>query len=151
MGTTARLVCRKMTVDDAEAVAALDLKSFGEFDSWSTEYFFYAAQNERAEFLVVEADRKIVACAGADIFEDAAEIVSFAVDPDKRNQGIGTKLLAKLIEVVKNRGASVFILEVRPSNKAAIKLYENFGFEIVDREENYYYDEDAWIMAKEIL
>ena len=62
MGTTARLVCRKMTVDDAEAVAALDLKSFGEIDSWSTEYFFYAAQNERAEFLVVESDRKIVAC-----------------------------------------------------------------------------------------
>ena len=151
MGTTARFVCRKMTVDDAEAVAVLDLKSFGEIDSWSTEYFFYAAQNERAEFLVVESAGKIVACAGADIFVDAAEIVSFAVDPDKRNQGIGTKLLAKLIEVVKNRGASVFILEVRPSNKVAIKLYEKFGFEIVDREENYYWDEDAWIMAKEIL
>lgn len=151
MGTTARLVCRKMTVDDAEAVAALDLKSFGEIDSWSTEYFFYAAQNERAEFLVVETAGKIVACAGADIFADAAEIVSFAVDPDRRNQGIGTRLLAKLIEVVKNRGATVFILEVRPSNKVAIKLYEKFGFQIVDREENYYWDEDAWIMAKEIL
>ena len=151
MGTTARLVCRKMTVDDAEAAAALDLKSFGEIDSWSTEYFFYAAQNERAEFLIVEEHGKIIACAGADIFADAAEIVSFAVDPDRRNQGIGTKLLETLIETVKKRGATVFILEVRPSNKIAIKLYEKFGFEIVDREENYYYDEDAWIMAKEIL
>ena len=151
MGTTARLACRKMTIADADSVAALDLKSFGDSDAWSAEYFFYAAQNERAEFLVVESDRKIVACAGADIFADAAEIVSFAVDPDRRNQGIGTRLLAKLIEVVKNRGASVFILEVRPSNKVAIKLYEKFGFQIVDREENYYWDEDAWIMAKEIL
>ncbi|MBR4382196.1 MAG: ribosomal protein S18-alanine N-acetyltransferase [Selenomonadaceae bacterium] len=151
MGTTARLVCRKMTVDDAEAAAALDLKSFGEVDAWSADYFFYAAQNERAEFLIVEEHGKIIACAGADIFADAAEIVSFAVDPDRRNQGIGTKLLETLIETVKKRGATVFILEVRPSNKIAIKLYEKFGFEIVDREENYYYDEDAWIMAKEIL
>ena len=151
MGTTARLACRKMTIDDADAVAALDLKSFGDADSWSAEYFFYAAKNEHAEFLVVEADGKIVACAGADIFTDAAEVVSFAVDPDKRRQGIGTKLLAALIEAVKNRGASLLILEVRPSNKIAIKLYEKFGFQIVDREENYYFDEDARIMAREIF
>ena len=151
MGTTARFACRKMTTADADEVAALDLKSFGDADSWSAEYFFYAAQNEHAEFLVVETDGKIVACAGADIFTDAAEIVSFAVDPDRRNQGIGTKLLMSLLEAVKRRGATFVILEVRPSNKTAIRLYEKFGFQIVDREENYYFDEDAWIMAREIF
>ena len=151
MGTTARVTCRKMTVADADAAAALDLKSFGEIDSWTAEYFFYAAQNERSEFLVAEANGKIIACAGADIFTDAAEIVSFAVDPDKRRLGIGTKLLATLIETVKQRGATILILEVRPSNSTAIKLYEKFGFQIVDREENYYWDEDAWIMAREIF
>ena len=127
------------------------MKSFGETDSWSAEYFFYAAQNERSEFLVVEADGKIIACAGADLFTDAAEIVSFAVDPDKRRLGIGTRLLATLIETVKQCGATFLILEVRPSNTTAIKLYEKFGFQIVDREENYYCDEDAWIMAREIF
>ncbi len=151
MGTTARLACRKMTIADADAAAALDLKSFGDADAWSAEYFFYAAQNERAEFLVAEADGKIIACAGADIFTDAAEIVSFAVDPDRRHEGIGTQLLTSLLDAVKRRGATLIILEVRPSNKTAIRLYEKFGFQIVDREENYYFDEDAWIMAREIF
>ena len=142
-----RITLRKLLREDAEAAAALDLKSFGERDAWTSDYFFYAAQNEQAEFLVAELDGKLVACIGADIFTDAAEIVSFAVDPDYRRQGIGTKIFSALIESVLKRGATLIILEVRPSNTAAINLYEKFGFQIVDREENYYLDEDAWIMA----
>jgi len=144
-----QIIFRKMLRDDAEAAAALDMKSFGESDAWTSDYFFYAAQNEQAEFLVAECGGELVACIGADIFTDAAEVVSFAVAPDCRRQGIGTKIFSALIETVLKRGATLIILEVRPSNTAAIKLYEKFGFQIVDREENYYLDEDAWIMAKD--
>ena len=144
-----QITFRKLLRDDAEAAAALDLKSFGERDAWTSDYFFYAAQNEQAIFLVAELDGKLVACIGADIFTDAAEIVSFAVDPDCRRQGIGTKIFSALIKSVLKRGATLVILEVRPSNTAAINLYEKFGFQIVDREENYYLDEDAWIMARD--
>lgn len=144
-----QIIFRKMLRDDAEAAAALDMKSFGESDAWTSDYFFYAAQNEQTEFLVAECGGELVACAGADIFTDAAEVVSFAVAPDCRRQGIGTKLFSALIEAVKARGATLMILEVRPSNTVAIKLYEKFGFQIVDREENYYLDEDAWIMARD--
>ena len=144
-----QIIFRKMLRDDADAAAALDLKSFGERDAWTSDYFFYAAQNEQAEFLVAERGGELVACIGADIFTDAAEVVSFAVDPDCRRQGIGTKIFSALIEAVLKRDATLIILEVRPSNTAAIKLYEKFGFQIVDREENYYLDEDAWIMARD--
>jgi ribosomal-protein-alanine N-acetyltransferase len=44
-------------------------------------------------------------------------------------------------------------LEVRPSNQAAIQLYEKFGFGVVSRRKNYYQDnrEDALLMKLEPL
>lgn len=150
MGETSRLTFRKMTTDDADAVAELDFKSFGERDAWSREDFFSAALNKRFEFIVAEKYGKIIACAGAEIFSDgAAEVDSLSVDPDYRRRGIAKILFIKLINAVLKRGATVVVLEVRPSNKAAIKLYDSFGFQIVDRVKNYYGDEDGWIMARE--
>lgn len=149
MGETARLTFRRLTTDDADIAAELDLKCFGVRDACSREYFFSVAQDERREFLVAEKDGKIIACAGAEIANDTAEIESLAVDPDYRRQGIATILLIKLLGAIKRRGATFIILEVRPSNKAAIALYKGFGFQIVEREKDYYWNEDAWIMARD--
>lgn len=149
MGKEARIIFRKLTPADAESAAELDFKSFSKEDSWASEDFFNAAMDEHEEFLVAELDGKIIACAGAEIFPDGAEIESIAVDPDFRRQGIGRRLLAEMIEAILKRGVNLVILEVRPSNKAAIKLYEKFGFEIVERLKNYYPNEDAWVMARE--
>ncbi len=87
--------------------------------------------------------------AGAELDSDTAEIESLAVDPEYRRQGLATILLIKLLGAIKKRGATFIVLEVRPSNKAAIALYKSFGFQIVEREKDYYLDEDAWIMAKD--
>lgn len=149
MGKEARLDFRKLTAADAEAATELDLKCFGAKDACSREYFLDAARDERKEFLIAERDGKIIACAGAEINSDTAEIESLAVDPENRRQGIATILLIKLLGAIKKRGATFIILEVRPSNRAAIELYKGFGFQIVEREENYYEDEDAWIMARD--
>ena len=149
MGETARLIFRKLTPDDADAAAELDLKCFSKRDACSRNYFFQSAQDERKEFIVALRGGKIIACAGAEIYIDTAEIESLAVDPDYRGQGIGKIILIKLIGAIKKRGATFIVLEVRPSNTAAIELYKGFGFEIVEREKNYYFDEDAWIMARD--
>lgn len=149
MGETSRTVFRKLTMDDAEIVAALDLKCFGVKDSFRREDFLVAAQSRQCEYIVGEFDGKIIACAGAAIFKDAAEIETIAVDPEYRRQGVATLLFIELLLAVKERGVKFMVLEVRPSNTAAINLYEGFGFKIVEREENFYGDEDAWIMLKD--
>ncbi len=148
MGEEARTDFRKLTTADAEVAAELDSKCFGR-EACNREYFFHAAQNERREFWVAERDGKIIACAGAELDSDTAEIESLAVDPEYRRQGIATILLIKLLNAIKKRGVSFIVLEVRPSNKPAIALYKSFGFQIVEREKDYYLDEDAWIMAKD--
>lgn len=149
MGETTRLAFRAMTGDDADAVAALDLKCFGTRDSWSRAEFFYAAQDFDTEYIVAERSGKIIACAGAMIESDTAEIQTVAVDPECSGKGIGKMLLIQLILKLKTRGAKFIYLEVRPSNAAAIELYRGFGFEVVDRVENFYGDEDALIMARD--
>ena len=148
MGETARLNFRKLTPEDADVAAELDLKCFGK-DACNRAYFLRSAQDERKEFIVAIKGGKVIACAGAEIFTDSAEIESLTVDPEHRRQGVAKIILIKLIGAIRRRGVSFIILEVRPSNTAAIELYKGFGFEVVEREENYYRDEDAWIMARD--
>lgn len=143
---TDKIIFRKMTSEDAEAVAELELKCFAM--PWSRADFFREVKNELAEYVVCELDKKIVAYAGAWVSFEQAEVMHVAVEPSLRGQGIGTLIFGELIKAVKERGATSITLEVRPSNKAAIKLYENFGLKSVGRRKNYYLDnnEDALIM-----
>ena len=146
MGETTRLIFRAMTQDDAEAVAAIEEKSFAM--PWKREDFWHEARNELATYIVGELDGKLIAYAGAWVSFNQAEVMSVAVDPEYRGQGIGTILFGELIKSIKARGAMSITLEVRPSNTAAIKLYESFGLKSVGRRKGYYLDngEDALIM-----
>jgi len=146
MGKETRLTFRRMTQDDADAIAAIEEKSFAM--PWSRADFWREATNELATYIVGELDGKIIAYAGAWVSFNQAEVMNVAVDSDFRGQGVGTLLFGELINAVKARGATAITLEVRPSNTAAIKLYENFGLKSVGRRKGYYIDngEDALIM-----
>lgn len=135
-----------MTRDDADEITALEAKCFAM--PWSREDFWRETKNELAEYVVGELDGKIVAYAGAWVSFDQAEVMHVAVEPELRGQGVGTLIFGALIEAVKKRGAKSVTLEVRPSNTAAVKLYENFGLKSVGRRKGYYLDngEDALIM-----
>ena len=146
MGEETRLIFRRMTQDDVDAVTEIEAKSFAM--PWKRESFWRETKNELAEYIVCELDGKIVAYAGAWVSFNQAEVMSVAVDPEYRRQGIGAILFGELIKAVKARGATAITLEVRPSNTSAIKLYENFGLRSVGRRKGYYLDngEDALIM-----
>ena len=146
MGETPKVTFRKMTAEDSEAVAEIEIKSFAL--PWKRKDFFIMTQNKNAEYVVAILDEKIVAYAGAWISFDEAEVMNIAVDEDFRGQGIGKKIFAELIKICMKRGANAITLEVRPSNTAAVRLYENFGLKSVGRRKNYYDKpkEDALIM-----
>ena len=137
---------RKMLTSDAEEMAAIEEMTFAM--PWSRKSFWEEAANDNAIYIVGTIDGKVVAYAGAWISFEEAQVTNVAVHPDYRGQGFGTKLFAKLIDEVKSRGASAITLEVRPSNEAAINLYEKFGLKSVGRRKGYYLDngEDALIM-----
>ena len=79
---------------------------------------------------------------------DEVHITNVAVRPNARRQGIARSLLSSVLEDGRIRGFKVVVLEVRPSNGHALRLYESFGFRVVGRRHGYYYDtgEDALVM-----
>ena len=81
------------------------------------------------------------------------QISNFAVHPEHRRAGLGEAVLRHMLKRCESRGAEEIFLEVRPSNRAAIKLYEKLGFQILGVRKNYYRSpvEDALIMGKSLV
>ena len=68
-----------------------------------------------------------------------AQTPEFAISllKEYRNQGIGTLLMLKMIDYLKNKGYAQCSLSVQKANYAA-KIYQKLGFEIVkERDEEY--------------
>ncbi len=137
---------RQMVPEDAAGVEQVEKASFAV--PWSRQAFWQEAASERAFYLLVLDDERIIGYAGTWIILDEAQVTNVAIAPDYRRQGIGSQLMTALIDAVKARGASAMTLEVRPSNTAALALYTSFGFRDTGRRPGYYQDngEDAIIM-----
>ena len=57
-----------------------------------------------------------------------AHVLNVCVEPDMQGQGLGRKLLERMLTVARERHADTAYLEVRVSNERAIALYESMGF-----------------------
>jgi ribosomal-protein-alanine N-acetyltransferase len=77
-----------------------------------------------------------------------AELESILVAPSHRGRGIGAELMAAAFQAVRLHGARHIDLEVRASNRTAIRLYERFGMVGIGRRPGYYRapEEDAVLM-----
>jgi len=76
---------------------------------------------------------------------DEWEIENIIVEAGSHRRGVGSSLVRELLAEARTAGAVSVILEVRESNRAALRLYESIGFKLEGRRRNYYRDpaEDA--------
>ena len=65
-------------------------------------------------------------------------LLNICVRPDAQQSGCGKQLLKALCFQAQASGVSLILLEVRASNAAAQRLYQNFGFEYIGTRRNYY-------------
>jgi ribosomal-protein-alanine N-acetyltransferase len=97
--------------------------------------------------VVAEEGRRVVGYATYRVVFDDAHLMNIAIGPAFRNQGRGRKLLRWVMDQCARLKARTMFLEVRPSNHAARKVYEEFGFKVIDVRRKYYHDgEDALVM-----
>ena len=84
-------------------------------------------------------------------YVDARHVMNIAVAPEYRRKGIARRLMERLFEVTARDARRGYTLEVRVSNEAAIRLYEELGFRARGVRRGYYTDnrEDALIMWKD--
>lgn len=79
---------------------------------------------------------------------EEAHITIVAIHPNYQRQGLGKLLLCVLLKDAIRGNLERATLEVKPSNQAAVSLYEKFGFTEAGRRRGYYQDtgEDALIL-----
>ena len=138
---------REAGAEDILSIGLIERESFS--DPWGSREFSTALESSQTIFLVAEDATGVVAgYAIAIAVADEAEILNLAVHGQKRQHGIGGKLLDSTVEKVRLRGAEQIYLEVRESNEAARKLYTSRGFGEVTRRRKYYRNpvEDALVL-----
>ena len=79
-------------------------------------------------------------------------LMGFIMDRSCRGQGIASALLEAFHRYGREHGLACLLLEVRPSNRKAVALYQKFGYTEAGRRKNYYLSpkEDAIIMRLEL-
>ncbi|AJC22153.1 ribosomal protein S18-alanine N-acetyltransferase [Pandoraea pulmonicola] len=69
---------------------------------------------------------------------DEAHLLNVCVVPEMQGNGLGVQLLEEVVRVSRAQGMGGVLLEVRPSNMRALRIYERFGFEQIGRRKGYY-------------
>lgn len=139
-----------MTADHLEELEKLERICFSR--PWSRKMLAEELENQCAAFLVAEdsVSGRVLGYAGLMVVADEGYITNVAVFPEYRRQGIAAQILQVFVQFAAANRLAFLTLEVRPSNAAAIALYQGFGFEEVGRRKNYYDlpKEDALILTK---
>ncbi|MBQ3565430.1 MAG: ribosomal protein S18-alanine N-acetyltransferase [Alphaproteobacteria bacterium] len=126
---------RLITADDAEKIFEIQKDCFIGSELW-TKKALEDFVSDKFTFGFID-EHGFILC--REIF-DEVEIISFAVSPKFRRQGIGRRLMNAVIE--KSNDKSVF-LEVAENNFPAIKLYTEVGFRQISKRANYYQSQNG--------
>lgn len=136
-----RVACRieSFRDDQLDDLFKIESRSFGE-DSYREEFFRRLCLDNRDLLLVARASKRLLGYVMGEWQEGSAEIISLAVQPECRGQGLGRKLLHRLLARIGRAGVSKVSLMVRADNQVAINLYRSMGFRRLRRVQAYYMD-----------
>ncbi len=82
---------------------------------------------------------------------DEAHLLNICIRRDLQGRGFGRLFVRHMMQVALETGAERMFLEVRPSNRVAVALYESLGFLEIGQRKDYYPSihgrEDALVLA----
>jgi len=141
----ASLTIRRLIYADLPHVIAIERRSFP--TPWSLAMFVLELSKASGVCLAALDGDRLVAYCVCSRYDTVWHLMNIAVDPERRRERIAAALLRRLFDEADKPGEQ-YTLEVRPSNEAAIGLYEEFGFKRAGLRKGYYHDnkEDALIM-----
>ena len=142
---------RKLKLRDLSAIEEIERTSYP--TPWSRSMFASELAKPSSICLgAVEAEKEeLVGYLIISRYVDAWHVMNIAVAPEHRRRGIARSLMERLFEVTARDARRGYTLEVRVSNEAAIRLYEELGFKTRGIRRGYYTDnrEDALVMWKD--
>jgi len=150
------LNARPMQSDDIDSVYAIEL--VGHKAPWGRFIF--------NDCLTVGYDCRVLELQHPEQFEitsfiicryyaNIGHILNLCVAPVHQNKGHGRYILQNVIDSLAGSDINTLLLEVRPSNLAALHLYQRMGFQQIGIKKDYYQDsdspEDAVVLQKNIF
>jgi len=135
-----------------EALAALHARAFTVPRPYSAAEFAAFLDDPRVFLLAAPTGHELGFALGR-AAADEAELLTLAVSPERRRQGMGRALLDRFEDAARTRGATAAFLEVAAGNAAARALYASAGYRQTGRRPGYYRGargaaEDALILTK---
>jgi ribosomal-protein-alanine N-acetyltransferase len=139
---------RRMAATDLAAVTGIEESIYahpwtpGNFsDSLSAGYHCW----------IVECGRDIAGYTVVAIAAEEAHLLNLSIAGPFQRRGLGRGLLSFVLKLARDYAARTIMLEVRPSNAAALALYAAAGFSEIGVRRGYYPDgagrEDAIVLA----
>lgn len=145
------VVLRTMRDQDVAAIMGIEERAYP--FPWSAG-IFHDCLRAGYSCHVLERDGELLGYGVMSAGAREAHILNICVSPSRRGRGYGRMLMECMIEEARRRQAEMMFLEVRPSNRPALRLYARLGFNEIGIRNNYYPAEqgreDALLLAKQL-
>jgi ribosomal-protein-alanine N-acetyltransferase len=147
----ARLWIRDFHPEDFETICQIDRICFAPDIAFSRSEFLFFLHDSKSITYLAERMNSIVGFVLAKIESPSiAHVVTLDVVPVMRRCRVGTRLMNRLHDELRERGISVTVLEVGVQNLGARRLYERLGYSFERLLPGYYAGkEDACRMRRE--
>lgn len=141
------VVVRPMRYSDIEPVVELEREIFT--DAWPRSAFQEIFEEDSWQGLIAEAKSQVIGYACFFFVAGEAHLANIAVDPAHRRKSVAKRLLHHILQLARDAGCGLILLEVRESNTAARKFYDTEGFLELYQRKGYYRNpvENAIVMS----
>ena len=144
------LAIRAATLGDLDVLLAVEVRSY--LDPWTPESFRGELEEPTSQTWIAFVGAEAVGHITWRTVPDGLELLNVAVTPERRQEGIGRALMARILSSARDSAAPTIFLDVRASNSAALALYRAHGFRETGRRPAYYKvgREDAVLMRLDL-
>jgi [ribosomal protein S18]-alanine N-acetyltransferase len=135
-----KLGFRPMQMADLDAIMAIEPTIYPY--PWSRGNFSDSL-NAGYSCWVLQQNQRMIGYAVLMPVLDEAHLLNLSIAAAHQGQGLGRALLEHMLQIARRHGALNIFLEVRPSNRPALRLYENMGFNEMAVRRGYYPAKDG--------
>lgn len=118
---------------------------------WTPDRIRAAIRSPNNVVLAAVQGRRLCGFALLQIIENRSHLCLLAVAQGLRRQGLGRRLVTRLMQISRDRGCIAMQLELRLCNLEARALYRTLGFRLISHIANYYENkEPAAVMTRDL-
>ena len=114
--------------------------------SWTVERVARSIKRHNTRVLKAMVNRRFAGFGIMSMTPQKANLNLLAISPEFRRLGIATMLVEALEEEASHFRIADFYVQVRETNTLALRFYEKHGYEMIDRNAQYYQDREAAVI-----